>query len=55
MNTLNQNKLVAVCGGFDPLNTPIPTHDWDLQWFMDQLAQQQDEQRRRYLLGESAD
>lgn len=55
MNTLNQNELVAVCGGFDPLNQTTPTDYWDLQWFIDQLARQEEEKSLRFLLGGSSE
>jgi hypothetical protein len=54
MNTLNQNELVAVCGGFDGPRDYAPDY-WDLQLIMDQLARQEDEKLLRYLLGGSAD
>jgi hypothetical protein len=54
MNTLNQNELVAVCGGFAGPDRYEPD-DWDLQLIMDQFSRQEDEQRLRYLLGGSTD
>ncbi len=55
MNTLSQNELVAVCGGLDPLNVKDPTNYWDLQWFIDQLARQEEEKSLSFLLGGSAE
>lgn len=55
MNTLNQNELVSIYGGLDPFNVNNPTDYWDLQWFIDQLARQEEEKSLSFLLGGSAE
>lgn len=49
MNTLTQNELVAVSGGFAPLEIPGPSVDWALEMLLDQLRRQAEQEQQEFL------
>lgn len=56
MKTLNQNELMTICGGFEPLNDWGFTPDnWDLQLSMDALAREQEAAFLRGMMMHQAD